>query len=59
MRSVRLTTGQTLVRFMAEQYVEQDRRQQRFIVGALPSDYFANRSSDPVLQQVEHQSSTM
>jgi len=135
-RSVRLTTGQAIVRFMAQQYVERDGRQQRFIAGVwgifghgnvaglgqaleelgdaesmpyhrpqneqgqvhiaaayakhrnrlqtfactssigpgatnmvtgaaaatvnripvllLPSDYFANRVSDPVLQQIEH-----
>ena len=136
MRSVRLTTGQAIVRFMAQQYVERDGQQQRFIAGVwgifghgnvaglgqaleelgdaesmpyyrpqneqgqvhiaaayakhrnrlqifactssigpgatnmvtgaaaatvnripvllLPSDYFANRVSDPVLQQIEH-----
>ena len=136
MRSVRLTTGQAIVRFMAQQYVERDGHQQRFIAGVwgifghgnvaglgqaleelgdaesmpyyrpqneqgqvhiaaayakhrnrlqtfactssigpgatnmvtgaasatvnripvllLPSDYFANRVSDPVLQQLEH-----
>lgn len=136
MTSVRLTTGQAIVRFMAQQYVERDGRQQRFIKGVwgifghgnvaglgqaleelgdtesmpyyrpqneqgqvhiaaafakhrnrlqtfactssigpgatnmitgaasatvnripvllLPSDYFANRVSDPVLQQIEH-----
>ncbi len=138
MTTVRLTTGQAVVRFLAKQYVERDDRQQRFIAGVwgifghgnvaglgqaleelgdaeempyyrpqneqgqvhiaaayarhrnrlqtfactssigpgatnmitgaaaatvnrvpvllLPSDYFANRSSDPVLQQVEHPS---
>lgn len=138
MTTVRLTTGQAVVRFLAKQYVERDNRQQRFIAGVwgifghgnvaglgqaleelgdaeempyyrpqneqgqvhiaaayarhrnrlqtfactssigpgatnmitgaaaatvnrvpvllLPSDYFANRSSDPVLQQVEHPS---
>lgn len=134
--SIRLTTGQAIVRYMAQQYVERDQRQQRFIAGVwgifghgnvaglgqaleelggpesmpyfrpqneqgqvhiaaayarhhnrlqtfactssigpgatnmitgaasatvnripvllLPSDYFASRVSDPVLQQVEH-----
>jgi 3D-(3,5/4)-trihydroxycyclohexane-1,2-dione acylhydrolase (decyclizing) len=134
--SVRLTTGQAIIRFMAQQYVERDGHQQRFIAGVwgifghgnvaglgqaleelgdaesmpyyrpqneqgqvhiaaayakhrnrlqtfactssigpgatnmvtgaaaatvnripvllLPSDYFANRVSDPVLQQIEH-----
>ena len=33
MRSVRLTTGQAIIRFMAQQYVERDRSQQRFIAG--------------------------
>ncbi len=138
MTTVRLTTGQAIVRFMAHQYAERDGHQQRFIAGVwgifghgnvagfgqaleelgdaehmpyyrpqneqgqvhiaaayarhrnrlqtfactssigpgatnmitgaaaatvnripvllLPSDYFANRSSDPVLQQVEHPS---
>ncbi|HYM85084.1 MAG TPA: thiamine pyrophosphate-binding protein, partial [Candidatus Dormibacteraeota bacterium] len=136
MSTVRLTVGQAIVRFLAEQYVERDGRQQRFIAGVwgifghgnvaglgqaleelgdacgmpyyrpqneqaqvhlaaafakhknrlqtfactssigpgatnmitaaagatvnrlpvllLPSDYFANRLPDPVLQQVEH-----
>ena len=136
MSTVRLTVGQALVRFMAQQYAERDGRQQRFIAGVwgifghgnvaglgqaldelgdgegvrfykpqneqamvhlaaafakhrnrlqtfacttsigpgatnmitaaagatvnhlpvllLPSDYFANRIPDPVLQQVEH-----
>ncbi len=138
MTTVRLTTGQAIVRFMAQQYTERDGQRQRFIAGVwgifghgnvagfgqaleelgdaenmpyyrpqneqgqvhiaaayarhrnrlqtfactssigpgatnmitgaaaatvnripvllLPSDYFANRSSDPVLQQVEHPS---
>jgi len=136
METVRLTVGQAIVRFMAQQYVERDGHQQRFIAGVwgifghgnvaglgqaleelgdaegmpylrpqneqaqvhiaaafarhrnrlqtyacmssvgpgalnmvtgaatatvnripvllLPSDYFANRAPDPVLQQVEH-----
>lgn len=136
MTTVRLTTGQAIVRFMAQQYVERDGRQTRFIAGVwgifghgnvaglgqaleelgdseampyyrpqneqgqvhiatafarhhdrlrayacttsigpgatnmitgaatatinripvllLPSDYFAGRTSDPVLQQIEH-----
>ncbi len=136
METVRLTVGQAIVRFMAQQYVERDGREQRFIAGVwgifghgnvaglgqaleelgdaeempyyrpqneqaqvhiatafarhrnrlrtyactssvgpgalnmvtgaatatvnripvllLPSDYFANRAPDPVLQQVEH-----
>lgn len=32
-RLIRLTTGQALVRFMARQYVERDREENRFIEG--------------------------